>query len=57
MMQVKHKFLIVFIVAWFVFRTMAAGFIYRYMFVESILLLDAVAFIGVVYMLFERKKL
>jgi len=35
----------------------ASSYTYRYMFTESILFLDAVSFIGVVYLIFEQKKL
>lgn len=56
-MQLKHKLLMAFVLGWFALRTFAPSFTYRYMFTESILLLDAVSFIGVVYLIFERKKL
>lgn len=56
-MQSKHKLLIVYVLAWFALRTFVPDFMFTYMFTESLLLLDAVWFIGIVYLVFQRKKL
>jgi hypothetical protein len=56
-LQSKHKLLIAYVLAWFALRTSLPGFLFTYMFTESLLLLDAVWFIGIVYLVFQRKNL
>lgn len=56
-MQFKHKVLIAFVLGWLALRTFAARLIFLYVFTEAILLLDAATFIGVVYIIYERKRL
>jgi hypothetical protein len=56
-LQSKHKLLIAYVLAWFALRTFVPGLLFTYMFTESLLILDAVCFIGIVYLVFERKNL
>jgi hypothetical protein len=56
-MQFKHKLLIAFVLAWFAFRMLIPKLLFTYMFAESLLLLDAGWFIGIIYLADQRKRL
>lgn len=56
-LQSKHKLLIAYVLAWFALRTSMPGLLFRHMFTESLLLLDVVWFIGIIYLAFQRKNL
>lgn len=56
-MQVKHKLLFAFVLGWFALRMFVPRLLFTYMFAESLLVLDAAWFIGIVYLIFQRKNL
>ena len=56
-MQFKHKLLIVYVLVWFALRMVIPQLLFTYMFTESLLLLDAIWFIGIIYLVDQRRHL